>query len=326
MSDRSNKTPKDKEKSAEVKLSRTQIKQRQLRIFLLSLLCLAVLIVGGTILYQQYLAPYRKVVLNVENTVVRMDYFLKRARMNGNDITSTIQQLTFEQIVKLEAKEIGITISNLDIDKTLLSAAASENVTASSLSDKAFREWYSAELKSTDLSSTEYREMTRTLLTGNEIQAVIAQNIPDKLEQVHLHIIVLSSPADADKVRARLNSGEDFANVASQVSIDTQTAQYGGDLGWVPEGIFYAYDDVIFKLEIGQVSETVTSTSGSQYLLFMVSEKDPERSIDTNVRQQLAYYSFQSWLYQLIEQYTIEVNLDEETLAWVEWQLAKVNH
>ena len=326
MSDRSSMMPKDKGKNTEVKLSRTQIKQRQLRIFLLSLLCLAVLIVGGTILYQIYLAPYRKVVLNVDNSVVRMDYFLKRARMNSNDVTSTVQQLTLEQIVKLEAKKNGVTVSNLDIDKTLLSAAASENVTASSLSDKAFRDWYSEQLKSTDLSSTEYREMTRTLLTGNEIQAAIAQSIPDKLEQVHLHIIVLASSADAEKARARLNSGEDFATVAQQVSIDTQTAQYGGDLGWVPEGIYYAYDDVIFKLAIGQVSEPLASTSGSQYLLFMVSEKDPEHSVDTSVKQQLAYYSFQSWLYQLTEQYTINVNLNDETLAWVEWQLAKANH
>ena len=318
--------PKEKGKNTEVKLSRTQIKQRQLRIFLLSFLCLAVLIVGGTVLYQFYLAPYRKVVLNVENSVVRMDYFLKRARMNSNDITSTVQQLTLEQVVKLEAKEMGVTISDLDIDKTLLSAAASENVTANSLSDKAFREWYSEELKTTDLSSTEYREMTRTLLTGNEIQAAIAQSIPDKLEQVHLHIIVLASSADAEKARARLNSGEDFATVAKQVSIDTQTKQYGGDLGWVPQGIYYAYDDVIFKLAIGQVSEPLASTSGSQYLLFMVSEKDPERIVDISVKQQLAYYSFQSWLYQLMEKYTIDVNLDEETLAWVEWQLAKIKH
>ena len=318
--------PKEKGKNTEVKLSRTQIKQRQLRIFLLSFLCLAVLIVGGTVLYQIYLAPYRKVVLNVDNSVVRMDYFLKRARMNSNDITSTVQQLTLEQVVKLEAKEMGVTISDLDIDKTLLSAAASENVTANSLSDKAFREWYSEELKTTDLSSTEYREMTRTLLTGNEIQAAIAQSIPDKLEQVHLHIIVLASSADAKKAMARLNSGEDFATVAKQVSIDTQTKQYGGDLGWVPQGIYYAYDDVIFKLAIGQVSEPLASTSGSQYLLFMVSEKDPERIVDISVKQQLAYYSFQSWLYQLMDKYAINVNLNDETLAWVEWQLAKIKH
>jgi len=58
----------------------------------------------------------------------------------------------------------------------------------------------------------------------------------------------------------------------------------------------------------------------------MVSEKDPERIVDISVKQQLAYYSFQSWLYQLMEKYTIDVNLDEETLAWVEWQLAKIKH
>jgi parvulin-like peptidyl-prolyl isomerase len=108
--------------------------------------------------------------------------------------------------------------------------------------------------------------------------------------------------------------------------VDTQTNASGGDLGWVPEGILYTYDDVIFKLDIGQVSETVTSTNGSQYLLFMVSEKDPERAIDESVKQQIAYNSFYSWLTQKTQEYTITINLDEKTLAWVEWQLAKINY
>jgi foldase protein PrsA len=326
MSNNRSKISKDRGKPAETGPSRAQIKQRQLRILLLSLLGLVVLIIAGTVLYQTYLAPYRRVVIAVDNSVVRMDYFLKRARMSSNDITSTVQQLTFEQIVKLEADNIGVTVSNIDIDKTLLSAAATENVTADSLSDSAFKEWYREELKTTDLSSAEYREMTRTLLTGNQIQTLIGQNIPDKVEQVHLHVIVLNSSADADKVRARLNNGENFATVAKQVSVDTQTNASGGDLGWVPEGILYTYDDVIFKLDIGQVSETVTSTNGSQYLLFMVSEKDPERAIDESVKQQIAYNSFYSWLTQKTQEYTITINLDEKTLAWVEWQLAKINY
>jgi foldase protein PrsA len=330
MSNRSNKSSKEKQKPVTPKQTRTQIKQRQLRILLLSILGLAALIIAGAVLYQNTLAPYTKIVINVDNSVLRMDYFLRRARMLGDDIDATVQRLEYEQIVKIEAKKNGITITDADVSEYILSSAASENVTASSLADKSFVDWYNEKLKSNDLTSAQYRDLVRINLAAEQIQTLILQNIPDTALQVHLHAIVLNSSATANAVKARLNDGEDFSSVAKEVSVDTQTAASGGDLGWIPEGILYAYDDVIFALDVGKASDVVTSANGSQYYIFMVSEKDAERSLDDGMKQQMVPYYFQSWLDQNLQEYKqgnkITDNLDAKTRAWVEWQLSKINY
>ena len=48
--------------------------------------------------------------------------------------------------------------------------------------------------------------------------------------EYHVRHILVSSEADAEKVLQRLKSGEDFAKVAKDVSIDTGTKDNGGDL------------------------------------------------------------------------------------------------
>lgn len=42
-----------------------------------------------------------------------------------------------------------------------------------------------------------------------------------------------------EAVKARLAAGEDFADVARETSEDSGSAEKGGDLGWVKQGIWY---------------------------------------------------------------------------------------
>jgi parvulin-like peptidyl-prolyl isomerase len=308
------------------KLTRTQIKQRQLRILLLAIVVVAVLAIAGAILYQTYMAPYQRVVLKVDDRVVKMEYFLKRCQLANDDIEATITQLEYEEIVKIQAKELGFSIADIQVEQALRSDAAnSDNISESELTDEAFNKWYREQLKSTGLTNAQYRDTTRTSLMAVGIRNAIVSNIPDTLEQVHLHAIVVSSAAEAAQVKARLDGGEDFATVAQQVSIDSSSAPYGGDLGWAPKGLL-SFDDTIFSLNIGQISNPIAAdptSSTSAYLIFMVSEKDTARAVDENMKQSLAASSFSTWLTQQVSEHTITVNLDSTTQSWVEWQLAK---
>ncbi len=76
--------------------ARAARKNRQLRFFLLALVVVVVAALAGVFLYQSYLAPYRKVVIKVDDTSVRMDYFLKRLKSSGYDESTIIEQLTYE--------------------------------------------------------------------------------------------------------------------------------------------------------------------------------------------------------------------------------------
>lgn len=68
--------------------------------------------------------------------------------------------------------------------------------------------------------------------------------------------------ARADVALARIRGGEDFADVAREVSED-ESARRGGDLGYLPRGRRAAsYDDVAFEMEVGEVSDVVESPVG----------------------------------------------------------------
>ena len=319
------------EARADTPAARRAAKRRQLNIFLVSLAVMAVLGIVGAFLYQTYAAPFRRPVMTVDNTVVRMGYFLKRADMSGDPV-STLQSLAQEQVIRLAAAELGLKVSKPDIDRAMRSVATNSAIDdftaeAAAMTDADFKEWYAQELKTTGLSNAEYRDMIETGLMAAYIQEALGQNIPAQGEQVNLSVMVLSNSADADKAKSRINSGESFAAVASDVSLDTRTKESGGVVGWVPRGVLLPYDDIIFKLEAGQVSDaTPTNPSdpnNDQFLLFMVSEKAADRAIDEGAKQTLKSNVFSLWLDDEMSKHSIDYLLDEDDQAWVEFQLAK---
>jgi parvulin-like peptidyl-prolyl isomerase len=325
MSEIRRRTPANDHNTVPPRIARSQAKRRQLNILLITMAVIITLAIGFVVLYQFLMAPYQRVVLKVDDTVVRMDYFLRRARLSGDDIDATLQQLTYEQIVKIESEKLELTVTDLEMDKALLEAAVSENVTAENLKNPAFKTWYSEQLKSTDLTSVQYRERIRVNLMAKKIQEAITATISDTAEQVHLNAIILGTTNDAERAKARLEAGESFASVAQAMSLDTNSSSAGGDWGWVPKGILTTFDDTIFSLEIGQVSKIMSESSSSTtyYYIFMVSEKDPARAMDENVKMTLGYNGFLGWLESQIEEHKIEYPMSSDTRAWVTWQLAK---
>jgi|WetSurMetagenome_2_1015567.scaffolds.fasta_scaffold134735_1 foldase protein PrsA len=325
MSERKRHTSANDYNTVSPRIARAQAKRRQLNILLITIAVIVILSIGFVIVYQFFMAPYQRAVLKVDDTVVRMDYFLRRANLSNDDIDTTLKQLTYEQIVKLESKEMDLSITDLELDKALLELAASENVTAENLKNEAYRTWYSEQLRSTDLTSAQYRDRVRVNLMAKKIQEAITATIPDAIEQVHLHAIVLNTTNSAEQAKARLEAGESFASVAQAMSLDTSSKDAGGDWGWVPQGILTNFDDTIFSLEVGQASKILgdSSSSTTYYYIFMVSEKDPARAMDENVKLTLGYNVFLSWLEGQMEEHEIEYPMSSDTRAWVTWQLAK---
>lgn len=75
------------------------------------------------------------------------------------------------------------------------------------------------------------------------------------------HILV-ETEEDAIAAKERLDSGEDFADVAKDVSVDG-SAQNGGDLGPFTRGrMVPEFSEAAFALEVGEVSDPVESQFG----------------------------------------------------------------
>lgn len=90
--------------------------------------------------------------------------------------------------------------------------------------------------------------------------------------QVCARHILVAEEAEAEAVVERLESGEDFAEVAAEVSTDTGSAASGGALGCLPEGATVpAFDEAAFGAEIGVLTGPVETQFG--YHLLVVDER-----------------------------------------------------
>ncbi len=305
---------------------------RRKTLVIASVVIAVIMVIVGIFYYFSGDARYsRLTVITVDDTSIKMDYFLRRTKLAGNDPTTMLQQLAIEQIIKQKAPDLVGEPTPSDIDTVLRSIAGSSNSedVTENLTESQFKEWYHQELKASGLSDTEYKDVVRTNLLDYALEQYLAEKVPTLAEQVHLNIIELKTSEDADKAKTRIKAGESFAAVARAVSLNTETKENGGDFGWVPRGVTI-FDSQIFSLSISEVSEPVPyysqtgATTPDAYYLLMVSEKASSRQVDENNLEILKSMALYNWLSTEIPLHNIISNVDSETLAWINLQLAKM--
>ena len=73
----------------------------------------------------------------------------------------------------------------------------------------------------------------------------------------------------AEELYSRLQDGEDFSELAGEYSDDALSAGEGGDLGWVSrDDMVRAFEDALFALEEGAISEPVRTRFGFHLIRF----------------------------------------------------------
>jgi len=292
-----------------------------------SVVIVLILVIVGVSLYINA-APFRRIIITVDDTSINMDYFLMRTRLAGDDPMAMLQRLTNEQLIRIEAPRYVAEVSPEDIDQELRRIASGESET---IAEDEFKEWYRQVLNENDLSDSEYKEILATSLLAARLQAYLGERVSTVVEQVHLHAILLGTQEDAEEIRARWEAGEDFADLAREVSLDGVSGEEGGDLGWLPRGILPSgFDEVAFSLTIGDVSEPLAYVSDPTseeifYYLLMVSEKADAREVDGEPLQILKAQALDVWLSEEMQspKHKIEWDFNSEIYAWISWQLAK---
>ncbi len=127
---------------------------------------------------------------------------------------------------------------------------------------------------------------SRVAVTEEELRAWYTAHEGDfhEPEQVHAAQIVVKGLDEARKLQVQLKSGKKFADLARRYSLSAD-GKVGGDLGFFPRGQMPpAFDEVVFKLPVGQVSDVVSTEYG--FHLFRVLERKPARKREfAEVRQ-----------------------------------------
>jgi len=95
--------------------------------------------------------------------------------------------------------------------------------------------------------------------------------------RVHARHIITGTAQEAAAGLQQVRQGKDFSQVAAEYNIDS-TKDQNGDLGWVKRGVMVkSFDEVLFSLEQGEISDVVQTRYG--FHIILAEEIDQGRAI-----------------------------------------------
>lgn len=307
---------------------------REFRLQLLVVAGFALLlaIVGGLIgwgKYQDVVGPPRSRALQVGETTFNLDYFTRRLKsfvessgLQGPPDSQTVAQmiasvmgiLQQEELLRQKAPvDLGLSASPDEIDEQIAT-----RLKVSQDDPEAFQKAYQEELKRSHLSDKEYRRMIEANVLGTKVQQTYSSSVPATMEQVRIRQLLVGTEDEAKSVLERLDAGEDFGDLARELSLDTTTKEKGGEQGWVTrDELDPAVGQKVFALDAGARSEPIAG-AGGQFIV-QVEERQPDMAVTDQQRSTLAASYFSYWLE---EQRTLipraeYVSTNSDKLNWV---------
>jgi parvulin-like peptidyl-prolyl isomerase len=157
---------------------------------------------------------------------------------------------------------------------------------------------YAFSAEAGDLSQPLYDE-ERTKDVGYWLAEFLEKDEDASGELFHVRAMLLGSEEEAQEIRARLEAGEDFAELAEEYSQHDASKEDGGDMGWLGEDdIQPVLVDFILNAEPGSLSEpvkddTVVTTGG--YWLVKVVAVEEDRQISDDDRYFLKTELLEEW-------------------------------
>jgi len=284
-------------------------------------------VIAGVAVYRERVAPFRATVLQVDETAIDMDYFLKRAAMSGKPPMLTLETLTKEEIIKQTVAKppYNITVTDAEIDQFAGDLAREDG---RQLDEGEFKEWYRQRLNESRLSPAEFRDLLKTRLLSLRLGTYLAERVPTVAAQVYVHMFPLKDYATGIAAGKKFAAGVDFSALAREYSIDAALQQNGGVLGWIPRGVFDpSFDRVAFELEVGKMSEPMYINKQT-VVVIMISDKAAARRIDAQPLSVLQSKALDAWLkeqrrYHAVKFRGLKNGYDTETDAWVQRQLQR---
>ena len=165
---------------------------------------------------------------------------------------------------------------------------------------------YLADLETINVQEEYLRQYIYYYLLTQKLQEKIAGDVPVDQEQVWGRHILVETEAEAQDVLTRLNDGEDWNDLAAEVSLDTSNSSNGGDLGWFARGYMVApFEEAAFALPVGEISEPVETDYGWHIIQVIGHETRPMSADDYAYAQESAY---NEWLEEAKESKNIKIN------------------
>lgn len=156
------------------------------------------------------------------------------------------------------------------------------------------------------VSGVAIQRIAALAVTDEALQAAYDARFKDAAPQTEYHAahILVATAEEAEKLKADLAGGADFAELAKANSTDTGSGAAGGDLGWFGLGqMVKPFEEAVVAAKVGEVTGPVKSDFG--YHLILVQE--------TRVAEKPTLEMMRDELATEIENEAIKAKLDELT-------------
>lgn len=236
-----------------------------------------------------------------------------------------LNNLIDQVLIKQIAEKMNITISREQIEK-MVSDELNRTLTQYGMTETDL-DWYLKQSGLGDLES--FKDRLRWIFSVQQAVTLIQQQVTSSVtvteeeakqfyeenkeyfaveEAAKLLRIIVDKKEKADKVLERLRSGEDFSQIASDVSIDPLTKGKAGDLGWVERNSGLIATDIeekIFATPKGATLGPLQSVGGWE--IYRILDKRPKgyeafeevaKDIYNYLNQLKAQQSWQDWITQ----------------------------
>lgn len=164
----------------------------------------------------------------------------------------------------------------------------------------AVSEWESLMQENANLTPNDLRKMIERNLLKEKLIEAFTETVDKTALQVQARHILVTGETDeegeekAQAVIARLEAGEDFEDLARELSEDPGSGLNGGDLGWFSKGrMVPPFEEVAFEIEPGIISDPVQTQFG--WHIIEVLERE-NRELDEATLRQNGLQAYEDWL------------------------------
>ncbi|MFL7812425.1 MAG: peptidylprolyl isomerase [Anaerolineales bacterium] len=234
---------------------------------------------------------------------------LEQPLLTGQEV---LQTLTQDIIYRVEAKKMGIEITDAEVDRAIEEAfgyyaegtptpiasktplatstpqaddSSQPDPTATPLlqpteyTEELYQDNYQSfldDIKNDGITEDTIRQIVEISLIQEKLFEAVTADVSRDQEQVWIRHILVEDEETAKEVIQKLDDGEDFADLALEYSIDDSNKEQGGDLGWFPRGtMIEPFEEAAFALEVGQISDPVQTDYGWHILESLGKENRP---------------------------------------------------
>lgn len=191
---------------------------------------------------------------------------------------------SFEELKKSldEDEEYKKKLEELGIDDTYLKAQQAQDLTI-----QKYKENFDNTVEISDEEMKTYYEEHKDDYYKDEVKAshILISTVDDNGKELSDEK-KKEAKEKAEDVLKKVNSGEEFSEIAKEYSDDTASGSQGGDLGYFGKGqMVQAFEDAAFSLQPGEISDIVETEFG--YHIIKVYDKIDEQLPFDDVKEEI---------------------------------------